>query len=105
MVRDLTCDERVRRSSLEVQAAFAAHGACGDNEDCTLVSDGTQCRGSCQAAVATTGVAAVQAAIAQANQRFCWTFEEDDCPFATPDCAPAEAACQEGSCVVVTTMP
>lgn len=99
IVSELTCGERVQKSNAEIKAVADENVACEKDEECTTIGFGTDCVGGCPMAVAKSGVSAVQAAIDEANGKYCQSYQEDGCPYMTPGCLAPEPACRNKQCV------
>ncbi|MBI4699662.1 MAG: hypothetical protein HY744_00610 [Deltaproteobacteria bacterium] len=79
-----------------VEAARLQNLSCAAPADCTTVSVSTSCQGDCPAVVSVAGKAAVEAAVAEANER--WCDDRAGCGYATPSCIMPEPVCEKGAC-------
>lgn len=101
---ELTCEERIQESNAYVYGVIEDYQSCAVDDDCTMVSPGTQCRGACPVPVSVDGLEEVQAAVAYANETWCDGFMQDGCPYLTPSCVYFEPACRDGMCVGVNDL-
>lgn len=97
----LSCQERVTRSSDDVNAVRQNNLSCTANTDCTTVSVSTGCQGACPVPVNQSGKSKVEQAVKQANQTYCATYRSDGCPYVSPRCVATQVFCSEKVCTAM----
>lgn len=97
------CRDLRDQSIADIDAVLQANLSCTQDEDCTRVSQDTQCNGTCPVAVAKTGLSDVEQAIERADQEYCASHQALGCGYVTPGCMAMEPACQNDICVMVQT--
>ena len=95
------CDQRTRAAESEIFSALSDYKTCTVDDDCARIDPSTSCRAACYEAVSDEGFAEVQDAIDEAQAAHCADYPSD-CGYAAPDCPAAQAACEDGRCVMVT---
>ena len=98
---DLSCDERLEKSSDEISSVLNESLSCQNSEDCTTVDIGTGCQGACPVAVARSGAQTVEETIENANNKYCQNYQEDGCSYVTPRCALWVPVCDNEKCDLV----
>ncbi len=95
------CSGHVEAARDKLTAVIDANRACTSDADCSDVGLGAACFDSCSRPIATSGKAALEAAVAAVNAADCKAYQDDGCPAPiSPPCAPpGPPACQEGKCI------
>ncbi|HMR74907.1 MAG TPA: hypothetical protein PKD61_07345 [Polyangiaceae bacterium] len=93
----LSCSDASKALNAVLDAARKANAACSTATDCKLIGAGSQCAGGCQLAIAVSGEAAYNAALAQANKDYCSGYVPV-CGFITPACLAVKAVCKSNVC-------
>lgn len=91
------CDALSSSAGDHVTAAITADLSCDVAADCVSVGVSGSCFDRCSTVVGPAGAAALEAAVAEAEDQWCADYT---CTFIVPPCAPpGEPACDGGQCV------
>lgn len=92
------CADNAATVGALAEVARSDVAGCTGVEDCTLAGFGTDCAGSCQAAVSFSGRWTLGDALRSISDDYC-TESPRVCGYATPDCAQAASVCgADGRC-------
>ncbi len=98
---DPMCEKRLRMSERRINRVIEKTRPCRADQECVRVETSTDCQGDCGAYVNAKYARRVQSFIDHVDERYCSTYQEDGCPYATPDCQLTVGACVRGLCTGV----
>ncbi|HEY0709814.1 MAG TPA: hypothetical protein VGG33_23575 [Polyangia bacterium] len=100
----MECAETAAKASALVRPALdraLADAACIVDEDCLVAAVVTQCTATCGIVFSRSGLASMEATLAQVNADVCTGFLSSGCVLTRPPCggtATRQAACVQGQC-------
>ena len=94
------CANMASAKAAAINSAVDAAKACAADSDCVIVQTGTQCGGTCGAAINGAGKAAVTAVVQWVDDNICKANDYPKlCGYATPGCLAPNPGCNAGVCV------
>lgn len=94
-----SCSDRASSAGSPALAAVDNNRACASDQDCVTVGISSACFDMCTRSVASSGVAAVKAALSDADVQGCKAFVAQGCQKVVPPCMPPAApVCSNGLC-------
>lgn len=90
------CQELEASARRDVAAAIAL--SCADDSECAVFIPESECARGCLVPGRADSTAAIEKAIAAANEKWCTDFDALNCPLAIPECILMRSACVRGQC-------
>ena len=93
------CSAQAKPASDKVRAVIDANLACKVDDDCMTLAVSSSCFDQCTSAIAKSGRAAVDKALADVSANECKAFADAGCKVVIPPCAPpSPPVCRDGKC-------